>query len=316
MLILKLFLTILLIIAVLLNIFGIYLLTKCKQMAKVHRIHLLVLSGTACVVSALHLIQVIGESFVAEKISLRFIQIIVITNLGVVNAYYFNLLVLSFSRVFSTYNPFSYRRICTARKTLTSIWISCVLGMLLVTPLYFLQYRYAYQIHLKYILLPLDGVFLIIVLCAYFFIFSVLIKRRRHFSTTMRTDNSNLKFLKVFFLIMLSFTLFLLIPDTYYVVQISIYNKITCKEGYIVSVFWFSSYIFDPLIYNFILPNVRKLVKRIFKKRYINDGCVQSASLRRESAVKFTISDVKRENIQPTFTIFNRNATFLGKEEG
>lgn len=94
-------LLVLLIIAGILNILGIYLIYQLKSKLKEHGLLLCFFSGTTIVVTLLESIYWIGEMVGLEEYSSRLWQAIIIIDLGVFCAYYLSLLVLTLDRLFA-----------------------------------------------------------------------------------------------------------------------------------------------------------------------------------------------------------------------
>ena len=103
-------LLVLLIIAGIVNILGIYLLYQLKSKLKEHRLLLCFLSGATSAIILLESIYWIGEMVGLEKYSSRLLQIIRIIDLGVFCTYYLTLLVLTLHRLFAVSHPFAYKK--------------------------------------------------------------------------------------------------------------------------------------------------------------------------------------------------------------
>ena len=103
-------LLVLLIIAGIVNILGIYLLYQLKSKLKEHRLLLCFLRGATIAIILLESICWIGEMVVLEKYSSRLLQVITIIDLGVFCTYYLTLLVLTLHRLFAVSYPFAYKK--------------------------------------------------------------------------------------------------------------------------------------------------------------------------------------------------------------
>ena len=122
-------LLVLLIIAGIVNILGIYLLYQLKSKLKEHRLLLCFLRGATIAIILLESICWIGEMVGLEKYSSRLLQIIRIIDLGVFCTYYLTLLVLTLHRLFAVSYPFAYERLLNIKK----IYFAMVVCWILVT---------------------------------------------------------------------------------------------------------------------------------------------------------------------------------------
>ena len=160
-------LLVLLIIAGIVNILGIYLLYQLKSKLKEHRLLLCFLRGATIAIILLESICWIGEMAGLEKYSSRLLQVITIIDLGVFCTYYLNLFVLTLDRIFAVSYPFAYKRLLNIKKiyfAMVVCWILCTLSSI---PFFFLGYHEIYFIYYKYVILALDGLILVTILFTY-----------------------------------------------------------------------------------------------------------------------------------------------------
>ena len=263
---------VLLLIAGIVNILGIYLLYQLKSKLKEHRLLLCFLSGTTIVIVLLESVYWIGEVVGLEEYSSRLLQVIIIIDLGVFCTYYLTLLVLTLDRLFAVSYPFAYKRLLNIKKiyfAMVACWIS---GTLSSIPFFFLDYHAIYDIYYKYIILALDGLILVTVLFTYVFILQLLFKRywkEKRLAASgkipayyQKKSNCNCKFVRIFLLILTSFLIFVVIPDIYFVYRGVIFDYMSMTEEEIISLMWQINYILDPLVYIFFDPAIRKVLKR------------------------------------------------------
>ena len=253
-------LLVLLIIAGIVNILGIYLLYQLKSKLKEHRLLLCFLSGATSAIILLESIYWIGEMVGLEKYSSRLLQIIRIIDLGVFCTYYLTLLVLTLHRLFAVSYPFAYKRLLNIKKIYFAMVVCWILVTLSSIPLFFLDYNEIYDIYYKYVILVLDGLILVTMLFTYV-ILELLFKihcKEKSLAESEKTpvcyqknSNRNCKFVRIFLLILTTFLIFVVIPDIYFVYR-----------G-VISLMWqVRSYILDPLVYVFLDPAIRKVLKR------------------------------------------------------
>ena len=264
-------LLVLLIIAGIMNFLGIYLLYHLSSKLKKHRVLLSFLSSTTIVKILLELIYWIGEMARLQEHSSRFLQVITIINLGVVCAYYLILLILTLDRLFAISYPFAYKRLLKVKKVYLAMVVCWISGTLSSIPFFFLDYNEIYDIYYKYIILALDGLILMAVLVTYIFMLQVLFKRHCKEKKLVKNGkipaynrenpNRNYKLLSTFLLILTTFLMFVVIPDIYFVYRGVICDYMSVIEEDIIALLWQVNYIIDPLVYIFLDPAVRKVLK-------------------------------------------------------
>ena len=264
-------LLVLLIIAGVVNILGIYLLYHLTSKLKEHRALLFFLSGITIVTILLESIYWIGEMAKLQENSSRLLQVITIIDLGVVCAYYLSLFILTLDRLFAVSYPFAYKRLFKVKKVYLAMVVCWISGTLSSIPFYFLDYNEIYDIYYKYIILALDGLILVTVMVTYIFILQLIFKRHWKEKKLVKTGkipaynrqnlNRNYKLLSTFLLILTTFLIFVVIPDIYFVYRGVICDYMSMIEKDIISLLWQVNYIIDALVYIFLDPAVKKVLK-------------------------------------------------------
>ncbi len=161
--------------------------------------------------------------------------------------YYFAMYLLTVDRLIATINPFKYR-IFVTKKRLTRLILVIWTLVLILGISFFLSTKW-FKFFEKYMWIVYDMFFSILCSTTYGLIFFKL-RFRRWF-------NNDKKFFKITSFINLSFFILILIPDILYVLYA--FENVVIFE--VISIFWLTGMMVDPIIYIFMQPDLRSLLK-------------------------------------------------------
>ena len=248
-------------VALVLNILGIYLLTKLRARISYQNVILINISFIKVIGSiseaVLCLLEIIGKG--EEH---RSYQILHIINVGAFGVNHLTIVTLTLDRLFGSVMPLRYRVLFTKNKLRTTIIASWIIGTAGIVPFFIFDYAFLYSIYYKIVYPTLDGMVLMIAVIAYGSILMMLLRRKRAIDTglTLRSIRANQRFGRFFYvssLIIASFLLFVAIPDVVYAVLVIIQGNEDPMIELAISTVWCIYLVSDPLIYIFLQKPIR-----------------------------------------------------------
>ncbi len=248
-------------VAVSLSTLGIYLLQATKPLNN-SKIILINLASSEIANSAVEIIISHIMPFTSNKAKLLAMRKLNATSWII---YYFAMYLLTADRLVATLNPFKYRIFVTQKRLTRFILATWTLAVIIGTS-FFLSTRW-FEVFDKHLWIAYDVFFVILCSITYGLIF-FKIRSRRWF-------NNDKKFFKITSLIILSFIIFILIPDIMFLLY-SYRNKIVLE---IVSTMWLIGMMVDPVIYIFLQPDLRSLLKSKCCRTKIEEASVQDTAL-------------------------------------
>ncbi len=240
-----------------LSTLGIYLLSATKPL-KNSRLFLINLASSAIVnsvaqITATHSIRHNPD----EDTHLAIRKICAIGG----NLCYFAIFLLTADRLIATINPFQHRIYVTKKRLKRLILATWALDLILGASFFLSTVWFVFFD--KHVWIPYDVLFVILCSITYGLIF-FKIRSRRWF-------NNDKKFLKITSLIILSFLIFILIPNVMYYHFYAFEHELVIQFLFMA---WLAGMMTDPIIYIFLQPELRALLKSKFCGRNIEDASV------------------------------------------
>ena len=246
-------------ISMMLNSLGVYLLSATRPLnsSKILLINLAVSEIFAALVES---VSIIGGAFLPLKVALKIGTVLI----AIFIPYYFAMCILTIDRLIAVVFPLKHRVMVTNRRLIFTIVVSWFLALLIAISLPIFWETF----HLDYRLLNLtwvffDTAFIILFFITYSLIFIKILQRRRlvnnqqdvNAANRRQNERGKSRFFKITALIILSFVLFILVPN--------IVSQFTRDETVIASlrIAWSLGMTSDPLIYIFLQDNLRLLLK-------------------------------------------------------
>eukprot|EP00112_Aurelia_sp_Birch-Aquarium-sp1_P000004 Seg1.5 transcript_id=Seg1.5/GoldUCD/mRNA.D3Y31 product="Proteinase-activated receptor 4" protein_id=Seg1.5/GoldUCD/D3Y31 len=260
--------------ALVLNILGIYLLAKLRASVSNQNVILInislikvIVAVTETILCALE-IQGKGEGD-------RTYQVFDIINASLYGVNDLTVVVLTLDRLLATISPLQYNVRMTRRKLVWAILVSWIIGSAGIIPFFFFNYDLLYTIYYKIVFLTMDGAVLLIALATYGSILRMFLRRANTFNKgiTSRNSTNNQRFGRFFYvssLIIVSFILFVAIPDAVYVTLVIIQQNEDPMIERAVGLVWSIYLVSDPLIYIFLQKQIRMRLRRMFSRAKVS----------------------------------------------
>ena len=284
--------------ALVLNSLGVYLLTLVKSSGNNQNVLLIHLSCIKIVVSLTESILCTLE-LLNRGYDFKEYQVFDTINAGLYGVNDLIVVTLTTDRLIASLKPLTYNAHVTQVKIKMAIACCWLIGTCGIIPFFFLQYDLLYEIYYKIVFLSLDAVVLLTAFVTYGTILKKLLSRHNSLTTisgamrsTIKPSNSQTRvarksatygrFFYVSGLIILSFILFVSIPDAVYVAMVIINgNEEPIVESSIGFV-WSMYLVTDPLIYIFLQRPIRLKLKRILFGRKVDATSFSAMTIRNE----------------------------------
>ncbi len=247
-------------ISMILNCLGVYLLSATRPLnsSKILLINLTVSEIIAA------LIQVISNPMSALLPSSETNKIAIASGASYL-PYYLAMHMLTIDRLIGVVFPLKHRIMVTKRRLSFAILATWFLSLLIATVPFIFYHEIQSRVAEMYLAFALDVTYIILCSVTYGLIFIKLLERKRLVNNQqdMNIENrrqnvaENGKFFKITALIILSFLLFLLIPNI--VFHLYHINNKTVMES--MNIAWSLGFVADPIIYIFLQDNLRLLLK-------------------------------------------------------
>ncbi len=242
---------------IVLSSLGIYLLCATKPLNN-NKILLINLALSGIVSSAVQIVSSYLNHYLTDAGKILIVQKISATS---ANAYYFAIYLLTADRLIATLNPLKYR-IFVTKKRLKRVIIASWSLILILEISFFLSTEW-FKLFDKHMWVTYDIIFAILCFTTYGLIF-LKIRSRRWF-------NNDKKFFKITSLIVLSFIIFILVPNILF--HLYAYKYKALLEFLVIM--WLTGMMVDPIIYIFLQPDLRSLLKDKFCRRNIEEPSLQ-----------------------------------------
>ncbi len=177
--------------------------------------------------------------------------------------YYFAMFMITIDRLVAFLFPFKHRVMVTNRRLTFAIVASWVLALLIGLCLFIINEGNHLYI---YIWIAFDAAYILLCAITYGLIFIKILKRRKFVNNQQdvngpaRQQNvtSNNRFFKIIALIILSFLIFILVPDIFF----HFYHTNNETVMKCLDVVWTLGFVADPITYIFLQDHLRLLLKK------------------------------------------------------
>lgn len=284
--------------AIILNSLGIYLLYLQEEKKWSHqKIMLTALSISLIAISTSEGIYLIGEWSGLEEETSVFLKYCDIVTAGLFFTYYTVLFTLTIMRLLSCVYIFNYHKIISCKSlvcVLASFWI---LGLVAASPFIFMSTQTFVDIWYKWIYLSLDSLILVSVTFTYTFIARTSYKSKRA-AKGAYTAYSNIQYVKVTLLIVITFILLVVTPDVYFAYRFAFTKTGTVMEERAVMACWQLNYIIEPLIYIFFQKEIRRTLYRMLA----NMVCAKEElyEIPKSNTTTFVVDHTKKKVVDDT----------------
>ena len=260
--------------ALVLNTLGIYLLAKLRASVSNQNVILINISLIKVIVAvtetALSALEIHGKGE-----DNRTYQVFDIINAGLYGVNDLTVVVLTLDRLLATICPLQYNTRMTRSKLVWAIFVCWIIGSAGIIPFFIYDYDLLYTIYYKIVFLTLDGVVLLIALVTYGSILRMFLRRANTFNKGMpsRNTTNNQRFGRFFYvasLIIVSFILFVAIPDVAYVILVIIQEKEDPMIERAIGLVWSIYLVSDPLIYIFLQKQIRMRLRGMFNRAKVS----------------------------------------------
>ena len=175
---------------------------------------------------------------------------------GIYLAWYATMYMLMLDRFIGSNFPFRHRVLLSKRNIRTGVVVAWVFGLSNSAGYSLAAVKRIHDVYAKFIWGALDGVYVLFFMVTYSSIFFIALRKRRN-----PEPDQELKFMRVTTVIFVSFMIFEVIPNLARVVlmQLDIVSEISQR---IISFSFALNLLADPLIYIFLQPRARKLLKK------------------------------------------------------
>eukprot|EP00794_Sanderia_malayensis_P019067 gene19067-20982_t len=263
--------------ALVLNTVGIYVLHKIGPRASKQKLLIINLGVVKITLTISELSLTVLESCGLDDESSKTYRMLDILNAGLYGINDFIILIITLDRFFATLYTIKYNVKVTQKMLMSSVACAWLLGAAGVAPFFFLPYEYLYDVFYKIVFLSFDALVLSISIITYGYILKQLFNRKQLItdtgtSSTRRYGSSSRSFLKqygqffyVSTLIIASFILFVVIPDTVYAIVVIIHGNEDPMYENVIGLVWMLYLITDPCIYIFLQKPVRLRVMGLLR---------------------------------------------------
>lgn len=251
--------------ALILNTIGVYLLRKTSSGRSNQNLLLMNMSIIKIIISITEIVLTTLQAYGQEEARPYQIFDIIDAALFCVNDQV--VLIITADRLFAVVFSIQYNTKDTRKIVTRSVAAAWLIGTAGILPFFFIAYDLLYEVVYKIVFLSLDGLVIVTTLVTYSCILKQLLTSGKKFSNTANGESSFFKQYGQFFyissLIILSFILFVAIPDIVYVSLVIIKGN---EDPYIesgIGVVWSIYLVTDPLIYIFLQKPIRRKLKQL-----------------------------------------------------
>ena len=247
-----------LLVSIFLHICGIYVLSKISEKRTNQHVILINLSIVEIILSAFHIVYLTLSLYEYDN-TYRIQQVIGALVKASYNMYYLTMILLTIDRFLASKLSFRYAIMLSNRKVLKiliCLWSICITALVPLLLINYEKIRYAYS---RAVYPTFDFAFLVSAFVTYGYILKIAILNKFPSNAANKTQRKTKK--KKFFtmtgLIILSFTLFVIIPDLLYLFLYFVGNQRSNLLLRVLLVLWNVNFLLDPIIYIFLQKKVK-----------------------------------------------------------
>lgn len=293
------------IISLLCNLLGIYLLKQQKPQHRTNQRLIMISMSLAGAISAcVDIVSTLGYIFGLSEDAL---SVCLYLSAGMAVTYYSILLILTWDRLLACVFLLRYRSFVTAKKVSVALLIAWILGGIAAIQFFFIGTAIFYSRWNKYVYLIMDGIVLLTVFTTYIYIVRIITTKRRPANSNPIRNLK--KTIVVTSIIVFTFILLVAVPDALYVYRFSIFKiKSEMVEG-IVTICWQINYIIDPFVYIFLQKDIRETFRCKIISLCRKISCLQTHSSKRRQHGNqcFAPSVIEEAKVRHNITLYGTN---------